>query len=164
MGLKIGHAHTDITQLLPFPNNLTFDRLALFFELFQLREMIHDASFVTCVHARGAPPWPVGRLRAVGQWRLICFPNNLTFDRLALFFEFFQLREMIHDASFVTCVHARGAPPWPVGHQRAVGQWRLICSLPVCLKECARMRGGTQCSSLCDKTLAEGRNSRQCKG
>jgi hypothetical protein len=38
------------------------------------------------------------------------------------------------------------------------------CSLPVCLKECARMAGGTQCSSWCDKTLAERRSSGQCKG
>jgi hypothetical protein len=38
------------------------------------------------------------------------------------------------------------------------------CSLPVCLKECARMGGGAQCSSWCDKTLAERRNSGQCKG
>jgi hypothetical protein len=38
------------------------------------------------------------------------------------------------------------------------------CSLPVCLKECARMGGGTQCSSWCDKTLTERRNSGQCKG
>jgi hypothetical protein len=38
------------------------------------------------------------------------------------------------------------------------------CSYPVCLKECARMAGGTQCSSWCDKTLAERRSSGQCKG
>jgi hypothetical protein len=40
--------HIDIAQLRPFPNNLTFDRLAPFFEFFQLREMIHDAG--------GGPP------------------------------------------------------------------------------------------------------------
>jgi hypothetical protein len=65
--LKIGHAHADITRLLAFPNNLTFDRLALFCEYFQLPEMIHNASFVTCVHVRSARLWAVGRLRAVGH-------------------------------------------------------------------------------------------------
>jgi hypothetical protein len=38
------------------------------------------------------------------------------------------------------------------------------CSYPVCLKECARMAGGTQCSNWCDKTLAQRRSSGQCKG
>jgi hypothetical protein len=38
------------------------------------------------------------------------------------------------------------------------------CSLPVCIKECGRMGGGTQCSSWCDKTLAQRRSSGECKG
>jgi hypothetical protein len=61
-GFKIGHAHTDFTQLLPFPNNPTFDRLAPFFDFFQLREMIYNTSFLISVHVRGARPPPVPHL------------------------------------------------------------------------------------------------------